>query len=477
MAADFILIEDTAAANAKKRITMGSIDHDALANFVAAEHVDWAAASAGTIHTDNYIEGGAGTDTTAIHDNVAAEISVLTLVTAVAGDHILIEDASDSNNKKRIQVSDLLGATDADAIHDNVASEISAIAAKATPIAADFLLIEDTAAANAKKSITMGAIDHDALTNFVAAEHVDWAAASAGTIHTDNYIEGGAGTDTTAIHDNVASEISAITAKATPVAADHILIEDSAAANVKKRITMGAIDHDALTNFVTAEHVDWAAASAGTIHTDNYIEGGAGTDTTAIHDNVSGEIVTITEKVSPVGADVLLIEDSADSNNKKRVQITNLPGGGSGYDTIQDEGSALAQETTLDFVGAGVEATPGAGKTIVTIPGATGGGTGAAGVQARRTTAAPLTDGVFNDVTFDLTDVEHDAAILAHTPGGDDLTIGETTLYCVWYTVAGSQDTTTQAQARVRLNDTGTGIVAPTATPMQRLTIRYTTTN
>jgi hypothetical protein len=32
-------------------------------------------------------------------------------------------------------------------------------------------------------------IDHDAATNFVAAEHVDWAASGAGTIHTDNYIE------------------------------------------------------------------------------------------------------------------------------------------------------------------------------------------------------------------------------------------------------------------------------------------------
>jgi hypothetical protein len=32
-------------------------DHDALDNFLATEHVDWAGASAGTIHTDNYIEG------------------------------------------------------------------------------------------------------------------------------------------------------------------------------------------------------------------------------------------------------------------------------------------------------------------------------------------------------------------------------------------------------------------------------------
>lgn len=65
-------------------------------------------------------------------------------------------------------------------------------------------------------TVNEASIDHDALTNYVAAEHVDWAGAGAGTIHTDNYIEGGPGTDTTAIHDNVASEISAITLKATP---------------------------------------------------------------------------------------------------------------------------------------------------------------------------------------------------------------------------------------------------------------------
>lgn len=56
--------------------------------------------------------------------------------------------------------------------------------------------------------------------------------------------------------------------------------------------------------------------------------GSAATDGSAIHDNVADEISAITEKASPVSADLLLIEDSADSNNKKRVQIGNLPGGG-----------------------------------------------------------------------------------------------------------------------------------------------------
>ena len=47
----------------------------------------------------------------------------------------------------------------------------------------------------------------------------------------------------------------------------------------------------------------------------------------AIHKNVAGEIAAIAEKLSPASGDFLLIEDSADLNNKKRVQIANLPGG------------------------------------------------------------------------------------------------------------------------------------------------------
>lgn len=53
--------------------------------------------------------------------------------------------------------------------------------------------------------------------------------------------------------------------------------------------------------------------------------GGAGTDTTAIHDDAASEISAIAEKTAPVDADMIVIEDSADSNNKKMVQLGNLP--------------------------------------------------------------------------------------------------------------------------------------------------------
>lgn len=56
--------------------------------------------------------------------------------------------------------------------------------------------------------------------------------------------------------------------------------------------------------------------------------GGPGSDTTAIHDDTSGEINAISEKLVPVIGDNLIIEDSADSNNKKKIQIGNLPASG-----------------------------------------------------------------------------------------------------------------------------------------------------
>jgi len=53
-------------------------------------------------------------------------------------------------------------------------------------------------------------------------------------------------------------------------------------------------------------------------------KGGAGGDPDAIHDNVASEISAITEKVTPVDADLIVIEDSAAGNAKKRVQVSNL---------------------------------------------------------------------------------------------------------------------------------------------------------
>jgi hypothetical protein len=127
-----------------ERIPIGANDEVLTADSTQALGLKWAAAAGGT-------------DADAIHDNVDGEIVLVTeKVSPVGADLILIEDSAASNAKKRVQITNLPGGADADAIHDNVASEISAIASKATPIDADFLLIEDSAAGDAKKKITIG---------------------------------------------------------------------------------------------------------------------------------------------------------------------------------------------------------------------------------------------------------------------------------------------------------------------------------
>lgn len=230
----------------------------------------------------------AGTDPNAIHDNVANEIHQVTQkATPVAADEVLVEDSADTWNKKRVALS-AIPATDSDAIHDNVDGEINAVAVKGTPVAADIVLIEDSAASFAKKKATLSSLPT---------------------------------TDSDAIHDNVAGEIHAVTQKATPVAADEVLIEDSADTWNKKRVALSAIP---------------------------------ATDSDAIHDNVAGEIHAITQKATPVGADEIVIEDSADSWNKKRVAITDLPGGDSGfeYDSTNKEVQSTSTVVTdaADFV-------------------------------------------------------------------------------------------------------------------------------
>lgn len=58
-------------------------------------------------------------------------------------------------------------------------------------------------------------------------------------------------------------------------------------------------------------------------------------DETAIHDDEANEISAIAEKTTPANDDILLIEDSAASYVKKRLKISNLPGGAGGLSQAQ----------------------------------------------------------------------------------------------------------------------------------------------
>lgn len=123
--------------------------------------------------------------------------------------------------------------------------------------------------------------------------------------------------DTDAIHDNVSGEISSISNKANPVGTDYLLIEDSADSNNKKHVLISSLPS-------------------------------TGSDADAIHDNVADEINQITEKTTISDDDLILIEDSADSNNKKKVTVSTLTGGQS-YHTPSLQNLSVDIQSRVDI--------------------------------------------------------------------------------------------------------------------------------
>jgi len=137
-----------------------------------------------------------------------------------------------------------------------------------------------------RTKITLGDI------TVVGEDQGDVLTVGSGGIVVASGVSGGSGTDENAIHDNVASEISAITEKTAPVDNDLFIIEDSEASNAKKRLKV------------------------------SNLPGGADAD--AIHDNVAGEINAISSKSSLSLDDIVVIEDSESSYAKKKATITSI---------------------------------------------------------------------------------------------------------------------------------------------------------
>jgi len=142
--------------------TEASIDHTAIQNIGTYTHaqVDSHIDDA-TIHfTEGSIDHGS-IDATSLLDDDHTQYALLAGRTGgqtLSGSDTTAEDLTLEDNTtdgNTVTVSEILTEIDT-SIHDNVASEISAVTAKGSPTSSDYLLIEDAADTNNKKSITIG---------------------------------------------------------------------------------------------------------------------------------------------------------------------------------------------------------------------------------------------------------------------------------------------------------------------------------
>jgi hypothetical protein len=100
----------------------------------AGDEAEFIEYGAGVYRCTNYMRasglpvvGSGATDTDAIHLSTGGEIAALTTVTAASGDYVLIEDVSDSNNKKKVLVSDFTGGAITEPLMIALGDETAAI--------------------------------------------------------------------------------------------------------------------------------------------------------------------------------------------------------------------------------------------------------------------------------------------------------------------------------------------------------------
>lgn len=182
------------------------------------------------------------------------------------------------------------------------------------------------------------------------------------------------GADADAIHDNVAGEIAAITDKATATSSDHLLIEDSAAANAKKDTTVagletslegvmdlqdmqGAVTDGQVPNALTVDVAN-SGDSATAFFTAGAIErsrGGTGTDTSAFGASLFGSsagnatiaVNSMTLLEAAVGAANILVPSEIDTLSE--------------LNTIVTDADLVPQSLTLTINGTSGEITSSAG--------------------------------------------------------------------------------------------------------------------
>jgi len=154
------------------------------------------------------------------------------------------------------------------------------------------------------------------------------------------------------------------------------------------------VDHDAATNFVAAEHVDWARASAGTIHSTNIPT--LNQDTTGIAataENVTGRADQDVNIVSDGEVIIKLDADNDESNQKFKVTDRS--------DTVQfsvqEDGVINIGGGTINIDGSNSNVELNAGSDIILEADNAGGGL-ASSIQYNSSTGNKIMLGATSDV-------------------------------------------------------------------------------
>jgi hypothetical protein len=199
----------------------------------------------------------------------------------------------------------------------------------ATAILGKEYVVKETSGANAVTVDAEGAGTIDGSANLVvparqAAVLVPTAISDAGVVTWQKVSSSSAtGSDSTALHVDIANEITSITAKAAPALADEYVQEDSAAAYVKKATTLG-------TMLGAAGQVTNLAAA--TILVTDKIAFEDASDTLAMKEATVQQLFAapawvdgLAAKATPVAADTLPINDSAAAGAAAKVTIGSIP--------------------------------------------------------------------------------------------------------------------------------------------------------
>src|SRR3990172_2029911 len=187
--------------------------------------------------------------------------------------HGLAVDKTPVENEDVIRKIDLAAYAPADAAYLVLALDGDLTAERVFTLGNGLDAVDGGANGNYTVTVDETELNHDALSGFVADEHVAHLGVvltagngltGGGNISASRTFAVGAGTGIAVAADSVALDINALTTDSI-AAGDFIPFADITETNTPNKITFAnfeaALNHDALNGFVANEHIDWTAAT------------------------------------------------------------------------------------------------------------------------------------------------------------------------------------------------------------------------